>query len=47
MTRSELLKGPKCESQTEDNGKARSQGTFPGSQHFRRVEGHAGALRWD
>jgi hypothetical protein len=31
VTCSQLLEGPNCESQTEDNGKARSWGTLPGS----------------
>jgi hypothetical protein len=47
VTRSQLLEGPKCESQTKDNGKSRSQGTLLGSQHLKGVEGHAGAPGWD
>jgi hypothetical protein len=47
MTRSQLLEGPKCESQIEDSGRARSWGTLFGSQHFRKVEGHARAPGWD
>ncbi len=47
MTHSQLLEGIKCESQIENSRRVRSQGTFPGSQHFRGVEGRAGALRWD
>ncbi len=37
MTHSQLLEGLKCESQTKNNGRARSRGTLPGSQHYRRV----------
>jgi hypothetical protein len=44
---SNSLKDSKCESQTENNERARSWGTFFGSQHFGRVEGRAGALGWD
>ncbi len=33
------LKDPKCESQTENNEKARSWCTLPGLQHFGGVEG--------
>jgi hypothetical protein len=47
MTRSQLLEGPKGESQTKYNGKERSRGTLPGSQHLKGVEGRAGAPRWD
>jgi hypothetical protein len=47
VTQSQLLEGPKCESQTEDNKKARSQSTLPGSQHLKGVEGRVGALGWD
>jgi hypothetical protein len=49
LTRSQLLEGPKCESQTEDNGKARRRGTLPSSQHFKGVKGGecARALGWD
>jgi len=47
MTHSQLLEGFKCESQIENNGRVRSQGTLPGSQHFGGVKGHAGALGWD
>ncbi len=47
MTHSQLLEGLKCDSQTENNGKRRSRGMFPSSQHFRRVEGRVGALGWD
>ncbi len=39
MTRSQLLEGPKCESQTKNNGKAKSRGTLIGSQHFRGQRG--------
>jgi len=44
---SQLLEGLKCESQTENNKRAKSWGTLLGSQHFGGVEGHAGALGWD
>jgi len=47
MMHSQLLEGFKCESQTENNGRVRSQGTLLGSQHFRGVKGHAGAPGWD
>jgi hypothetical protein len=47
LTHSQLFEGPKSESQTEYRRKGRSRGTLLGSQHFRRVEGHAGALGWD
>jgi hypothetical protein len=47
LTHSQLLEGPKCESQIENNGKARSWGTLPGSQHLKGVEGRARALGWD
>jgi hypothetical protein len=47
MTHSQLLEGPKSESQIEDNGKTRSRGMLLGLQHFRRVEGRAGAPGWD
>jgi hypothetical protein len=47
VTRSQFLEGLKCESQTKDNGKARSWSTLPSSQHFRGVEGCAGAPGWD
>jgi len=47
MTRSQLLEGLKCESQTENNGRTKTQGMLPNSQHFGRVEGRARALRWD
>jgi hypothetical protein len=47
VTHSQLLKGLKCESQIENNGRQRSQGTLPGSQHYRGVEGCAGASGWD
>jgi hypothetical protein len=39
----QLLAGLKCESQTENNIKTRNWSTFPGSQHYRGVKGHAGA----
>ncbi len=39
VTCSQLLEGFKCESQTENNRKARNQGTLLDSQHFRGVEG--------
>jgi hypothetical protein len=47
VTHSQLLEGFKCESQIENNERARSRGTFPGLQHFGGVEGRAGALGWD
>ncbi len=47
MTHPQLLMGFKCESQTENNGRTRSQSTFPSLQHYRRVEGRAGAPGWD
>jgi hypothetical protein len=47
LKHSQLLEGFKCESQTENNGRIRSRGTFPNSQHYRGVEGHAGAPGWD
>jgi hypothetical protein len=34
VTHSQLLEGLKCESQTENNGRVRSQGTLPSLQHF-------------
>jgi len=47
MISSQLLKGLKCESQAENNERARSQGTLPGSQHFGGVEGRVRVPRWD
>jgi hypothetical protein len=47
MTHSQLLEGLKCESQTENNGRTRNRGTLPSSQHYRGVEGRAGAPGWD
>jgi len=47
LTHSQLLEGFKCESQTKNNGRIRSRGMLPGSQHFGGVEGCAGAPRWD
>jgi hypothetical protein len=47
MTYSQLFEGLKCESQTENNKRARSQSTLFGSQHYKGVEGHARALGWD
>ncbi len=47
MTRSQLFKRFKCESQTKNNGRVRSRGMLPGLQHFGRVEGCVGALGWD
>jgi hypothetical protein len=47
MTHPQLLEGLKCESQIENNERARSQGTLPSSQHYRGVEGHAEAPGWD
>ncbi len=46
-THSQLLEGLKCESQTENSGRTRSWGTLPGLQHYKGVEGHAGAPGWD
>jgi hypothetical protein len=37
MTHSQFLEGFKCESQTKDNGRIRSQGMLPGSQHYKGV----------
>ncbi len=36
---SQLLEGLKCESQIENNGRARTWGTLPGSQHYRGIRG--------
>jgi len=47
LTQSQLLEGFKCESWTKNNGRARSWGTFHGSQHFGKVEGHVGVPGWD
>jgi hypothetical protein len=47
VTHPQLLGGLKCESQTENNGTTRSRGTLPSSQHYRGVEGCAGAPGWD
>ncbi len=47
VTRSQLLEGFKCESQTQNNGRVRNRSTFPRSQHFGGVERHARAPRWD
>jgi hypothetical protein len=44
---SQLLEGLKCDSQTENNRKAKSWGTLPNSQHLKGVEGCARAPRWD
>jgi hypothetical protein len=44
MTHPQFLEGLKCESQTENNGRTRSRGMLPCSQHYRGVEGRAGAL---
>jgi hypothetical protein len=33
--------------QIENNGRARSRGTFLDSQHFRGVEGRVGTPGWD
>jgi hypothetical protein len=46
MMRSQLLEGFKCESQTENNRRARSRGTLLGSQHCREVKGRVGAPEW-
>jgi hypothetical protein len=47
LTRSQFLEGPKCESQTKNNKKARNRGMFLGSQHLKGVEGRVGAPGWD
>ncbi len=47
VTHSQLLKGLKCESQTENSGRVRSRGTLLSSQHFGGVKGRAGAPGWD
>jgi hypothetical protein len=47
MTRSQFLEGLECESQIKNNGRVRRPGTLLGSQHFKGVEGRAGALGWD
>jgi len=47
MTHYQLLEELKCESQTKNNGRARSWGTLLNLQHFEGVEGHAGVLGWD
>ncbi len=43
LTHPQLLAGLKCESQTENSERTRSWSTFPSSQHYRGVEGCAGA----
>jgi len=47
LTHSQLLEGLKCDSQTDNCRRVRSQGTLPSSQHFGRVDKHVGALGWD
>jgi hypothetical protein len=47
MTRSQLLDGLKCESQTKNSERVRSRGTLLNSQHFKGVEGGAGAPGWN
>jgi hypothetical protein len=47
LTRSQLLEGPKYESQIEVSGKARSRGALPSSQHLKGVEERAKAPGWD
>ncbi len=47
LTHSQFLEGFKCESQTKNNERVRSRGTFHGSQHFGGVKGCARALGWD
>jgi len=47
MMHSQLLEGFRCESQTKNNGRIRSRGTLPSSQHFGGVEGCAGAPKRD
>ncbi len=44
LTHPQLLAGLKCESQIENSRRTRSRSMFPGSQHYRRVEGRARAL---
>jgi hypothetical protein len=39
--------GTQMWAQTENNGRIKSQGMFPGLQHFKGVEGHARTPRWD
>ncbi len=39
LTCSQLLERLKCESQTENSGRARSRGMLLGSQYYRGVEG--------
>jgi hypothetical protein len=47
LTHSQLLAGLQCESQTENSERTRSQSTFPGSQHYKGVEGCARASGGD
>ncbi len=47
VTHSQLPEGLKSEFQTKNSERARSRGTLHGSQHYRRVKGHAGAPGWD
>jgi hypothetical protein len=47
VTHPQSLAGLKCESQTKNSGRIRSRSKFPGSQHYRGVEGRAGAPRGD
>jgi len=47
LTRSQFLKGLKCESQIGNNRRTRSRGTLFDSQHFGGVEGRARAPGWD
>jgi hypothetical protein len=47
VTHPQLLTRLKCESQIENNERTRSHSAFPGSQHYRGVEGRAGALGGD
>ncbi len=47
VTHPQFLTGLKCESQTENSGRTRSRSTFPGSQHYRGVEGRAGVPEGD
>jgi hypothetical protein len=47
VTHSQLLEGLKCESQTENSGIIKNQGTLVGLHHFERVKGRVEALGWD
>jgi len=47
LTHSQMLEGFRCESQIKNNGKVRSRGTLPNSQHFSGVEVRARTLGWN